>query len=338
MSTVLRIHKVKIAIAAAVVIAAASAIGLYLTKPYGVYADGTKVEEPYVVTADGKELFVVKDEKTAEQVIKAVMDEYSPEGAQINSITVDRKLSTKDKELKRGEEPPVVMTKKEAVDYVLKENGKEKPLFSVTINAEIGSVTGIEAGETYEDTEELYEDDTEVKTEGTNGSQIVTNNVISVNGNVLTTEVVDTAVVNESRPTIIYRGTKERPQFDAAAYGGQVLGDGNGATIANYALQFVGNPYVYGGTSLTNGADCSGFVYAVYQAFGIGIPRVGAEYAGKSVPLSEAKAGDILTYSGHYALYIGGGQVVHALNESAGICVSSMYLTGTPYACTRIVE
>lgn len=113
-------------------------------------------------------------------------------------------------------------------------------------------------------------------------------------------------------------------------------GSGTGASIASYALQFVGNPYVSGGTSLTNGADCSGFTQSVFKHFGISIPRTSGEQAGggKSVSLSEIQAGDIIYYGGHVAIYIGNGQIVHASTQKTGIKVSS-YLYRTPISVRR---
>ncbi len=101
---------------------------------------------------------------------------------------------------------------------------------------------------------------------------------------------------------------------------------GMGAKIARYALRFVGNPYVYGGTSLTHGADCSGFVMSVYRHFGISLPRTSGEqgrYGKNAGGLSNAKPGDLISYSGHIGIYIGNGQIVHASTEKTGIKVSN---------------
>lgn len=94
-----------------------------------------------------------------------------------------------------------------------------------------------------------------------------------------------------------------------------------GADIAQYACQFVGNPYVAGGTSLTNGADCSGFVQAVYKQYGYNLPRnsTAQRSAGREVSYEEAQPGDIICYAGHVAIYLGGGRIVHASTERTGI-------------------
>lgn len=99
-----------------------------------------------------------------------------------------------------------------------------------------------------------------------------------------------------------------------------------GRQIADYGLRFVGNPYVYGGTSLTNGADCSGFVMSVYQHFGISLPRTSGEQGrcGSAVDgIANAVPGDLIWYSGHIGIYIGNGQIVHASNAKDGIKFSS---------------
>ncbi len=114
--------------------------------------------------------------------------------------------------------------------------------------------------------------------------------------------------------------------------------------VVAYALQFVGNPYVYGGTSLTNGTDCSGFTLSVYANFGYSLNRVSGDQAsnGIAVSLDSLLPGDLLFYSnggsgiGHVALYIGNGQVVHASTPATGIKISD-YMYRTPIAARRII-
>lgn len=124
-------------------------------------------------------------------------------------------------------------------------------------------------------------------------------------------------------------GKKSQGSSSGGGGGGSysAAGSGLGASVANYALQFVGNPYVYGGTSLTNGTDCSGFTMGVYNNFGVSLPHSsGAQRScGYGVgSLAEAQAGDIICYSGHVGIYIGGGQIVHASTAKTGIKVSSV--------------
>lgn len=106
-----------------------------------------------------------------------------------------------------------------------------------------------------------------------------------------------------------------RAQEEAAAKGGI------GQEIVDFACQFIGNPYVWGGTSLTNGADCSGFVQSVFAHFGISLPRTTWELVNAGTPVSydQAIPGDIILYDGHVGIYMGNGQIVNAINSAQGI-------------------
>lgn len=96
----------------------------------------------------------------------------------------------------------------------------------------------------------------------------------------------------------------------------------SGQDVVNYASQFVGNPYVYGGSSLTNGCDCSYFTMACFGHFGISLPRTSyaQRSSGQAVSYANAKVGDIICYAGHVAIYMGNGKIVHAANKNSGIC------------------
>ena len=119
-------------------------------------------------------------------------------------------------------------------------------------------------------------------------------------------------------------------------------GSGTGAAIVAYAKQFLGNPYVYGGASLTNGTDCSGFTMSVYAHFGYGLSRSSYTQVnnGRAVSMSSLQSGDLLFYKyggstiSHVAIYIGGGQIIHASTEETGIIISGM---GSPCAARRII-
>lgn len=102
---------------------------------------------------------------------------------------------------------------------------------------------------------------------------------------------------------------------------------GSGSAVVSYASQFVGNPYVYGGTSLTNGCDCSGFVMSVYAHFGVSLPHSSSAMrsVGYGVSVSEMQAGDIVCYEGHVGIYTGNGTIVNALNSNSGIVYTNVY-------------
>ena len=111
-----------------------------------------------------------------------------------------------------------------------------------------------------------------------------------------------------------------------------------GQAVVDYACQFVGNPYVYGGSSLTNGTDCSGFVMSVYAQFGISLPHSSSALrsVGYGVSVDDMQPGDIICYSGHVAIYCGGNTIVHASNPSTGIKYTSPANYKTILAVRRI--
>ncbi len=120
--------------------------------------------------------------------------------------------------------------------------------------------------------------------------------------------------------------SSESESSDGGSSGGSSSGgSAKGQEIANFACQFVGNPYVPGGTSLTEGADCSGFTMAVYNNFGLSLPRSSYAQAGygREVSYSEAQPGDIIYYGGHVGIYIGNGLIVHASTQATGIKISN---------------
>lgn len=162
------------------------------------------------------------------------------------------------------------------------------------------------------------------------------------------TEVVGYEEVTYYDETLESEVTYEEPIYEEVtvpveedSYEEPTYSYGGGQYIVDYAMNFVGNPYVYGGTSLTNGADCSGFVQSVFANFGISLNRTAASQSsnGYAVDLSEIQPGDLLFYDnggyiGHVAIYAGNGVIVHASNPSSGITTSS-YSYRSPVCARR---
>ena len=161
--------------------------------------------------------------------------------------------------------------------------------------------------------------------------------------------VAEPVVQEQEVPVSAAEESVEAPVSEPAAQGSPATGSvevvpassGAGNAVVDYALQFVGNPYSYGGSSLTNGTDCSGFVMSVYKNFGVSLPhsssgdrKVGSEVGGG---LANAQPGDIVCYSGHVGIYIGDNKIVHASTESTGIKVSDADYK-TPITVRRVIN
>lgn len=194
-----------------------------------------------------------------------------------------------------------------------------KPFLDVNTVEVITSVKKIKYKTVYKETSKIVKGQFETKNKGENGSKEVTGTYTKVNGKTVTKDIQSETVLEEPVNAVKLKGTMVVSRTET----GRTY-RGSGQAVADYAMRFVGNPYSYGGTSLTNGADCSGFVLAVYEHFGL--PLVHDADAmrnyGVGVSLSEAVPGDLVCYYGHVGIYVGGGRVVHAYNYGYGICVT----------------
>ena len=168
------------------------------------------------------------------------------------------------------------------------------------------------------------------KPSGGNTTPSTGNTTTPSTGNVSTT-TPSTGNTGTATPTTGNTGTTTKPSTGSSSNTSKPGNASAGQKIANKGCEYIGNPYVYGGNSLTNGIDCSGFVQQIHAKFGISTPRnsTSLRYGGKAVAVSDMMPGDVVCYEGHVAIYIGGGQIVHASNSkpypAGGIKTSNAY-------------
>ena len=168
------------------------------------------------------------------------------------------------------------------------------------------------------------------KPTGGNTTPSTGNTTTPSTGNVSTT-TPSTGNTGTATPTTGNTGTTTKPSTGNSSNTSKPDNASAGQKIANKGCEYIGNPYVYGGNSLTNGIDCSGFVQQIHAKFGISTPRnsTSLRYGGKAVAVSDMMPGDVVCYEGHVAIYIGGGQIVHASNSkpypAGGIKTSNAY-------------
>lgn len=340
----------------AIVIAAGTLVVLNVTQPYAITADGDVVEEPWDVTINGETVCMAASEEEANQLIEDITNYYLTEDSDVKSVEVKEEISAQPTELKRGMETPVVDDMDETLEYIMTgveekvtyevkkgdtaweiadENNisvdeleewnedtdlddlhkgdvinlyETNPLVTVSSVEEITYTREIDYDTKYIKSSKLYIGETKVKTEGEKGEKTITAVVTKENGETVDKDIISSEVTKEPVKAVVYKGTKAR-----------------GSAVVDYARQFIGNPYVYGGASLTNGTDCSGFTMSVYAHFGYSLPH--NSYAqlncGKAVSYSEAQPGDLIIYPNHVALYAGGGMIIHASSPRTGITTGS---------------
>lgn len=297
-----------------------------------------KVEKASGDEYEAQSSSVVNVEEAVAQLSEGKVEYYvyrTEDGETLNSIAKKKAISAKKLVTLNFGEYDADETIKNGTYLVLY---GEIPYVEVTTVEEVTTTKSLDFKTVYKKTSSLKKGETKVKTKGVKGKKEVVSQITKVNGEKTNSKVVSSEVVKQPKDKVVLQGTKAFPTKSVTAKAGVTYDFAEGSEVVDYAKKFVGNPYVYGGTSLTNGADCSGFVYSIYKKFGVNLPRVGQIGVGKAVSLSNLKKGDILFYSGHVAMYAGNGQAVHAVNERMGIRVTSMYYTGSPYAARRIFD
>lgn len=357
---IIKDRKIKIAAAAGVSLAVivGSVFFLNVTKPYAVTPDGEKIDTAYNLVIDGEEVAMLASEEECNQVVEDIRSYYLTKNSTVENVEIAQEITVEEADLERGLKVahPEVDVEEKVVDYIMtgteeKETYTVKkgdtawaiadsneislkqlsawnddvdmeklaigdelalyemdPLVDVTTVETITYKKTIEHDVKYIKTSKLYEGETKVKKEGKDGEKLVTAKVTKENGETVDRDVLSSEVTKKPVTAVVYKGTKTK-----------------GESVVAYAMQFLGNPYVWGGSSLTGGADCSGFTMAVYAHFGYSLPHNSWAQmgCGREVSYSEAKPGDLIIYGNHVAIYAGGGMIVHAANSRQGITTGS---------------
>lgn len=296
------------------------------------------IEVKKVTAASGEEFEALSSrttevEEAIEQLSEGKVEYYvykTEEGDSLKSIAKDKDISAKKLVTLNFNEYDADETIKEGTYLVLY---GEVPYVEITTVEEITSTKAIPYKTTYKTTPSLNKGAQKVQTKGVKGKKEVVEKVTKVNGEETASEQISSEVIKKATNKVVLKGTGS-----VTAKAGKTFDFADGEEVVEYAKKFIGNPYRYGGTSLTNGADCSGFVYAIYKNFGVNLPRVGQSGVGKAVSYKNVKKGDILIYSGHVAIYAGNGKAIHAVNESLGIRITSVSYTGPVIGVRRIFE
>jgi len=303
---------------------------MFVTAPYGLTEDGKKVDEPYVIKAGTIELAVVESSTVAEQVMAQFQKEFLSDGAEVVSFETEPFLNIAQKDLGRASGPVTVLNQAEAVKALVNSCDGLNPLMTATLTEQLVQNKVVAYKSTQKSSSDLNVGTKKVQTKGVNGAIANTVSITKVNGQIIASTILKRTIVTKPVNEVILVGTKVARTYSYASTSyvstsSRAIAGTTGADVVAYAKRFLGNPYVYGGTSLTNGTDCSGFTMGVYAHFGVYLPH--SSYSqrsyGTAVSYSNARPGDLICYSGHVALYIGGGKIIHASTPSSGIIIGN---------------
>ena len=324
---------------------------------FTVIASADESEQPYVMTVDGQAVMLVESEEAGMNALEDAIQVFVPKGTTLTSVTYDEEIEF----VKADEYAPATVTLRAAaagdefsgleasLGGVKDEDGAEAvlkqalsgddPLLTVNMLVDKFKTKKIEQKVTFKYKKSMRIYDFKVKSKGKKGKKQVRYEWTVKNGEVLSKEKKESTVTKEAKNAVVYTGYKKASKkikwSEYEEYKDEIKEKfGNvslGENVVEYGKRFLGNPYKYGGKSLTHGIDCVQFIRAVYKKYGVDLPGNKKKFyqVGKKVSLSEARAGDIVYYGSHVALYMGNGKVIHA--QYKGISISNVHYRGISF-------
>lgn len=282
-----------------------------------------QVQQPYAITIDGKQIAMVENKTEAERVVRTLIEDYSAEGSEIESISLDKSLDMRQLMLWEGLGRNNVISEGEAVESI-KLSSEEENGMVVTVVGTTVTEEEYTPEPNYVKDEEMFVGDRVSEGKAVAGKQLVTRKITTENGETTSEEVTNKEITDEGSVQTIRIGVRGLPEGeDWKTYEGAPHFT-DGEDLVEYGKKFLGNPYVKGGVSLTNGCDCVGFVRAMYKYCGYNLPPTLGK-VGRRVSVSDIKPGDIVCYyRQHVALYLGNGKIIHAANPKKDICIGNL--------------
>ena len=323
---------IMIASAAMVLAVVTCILLLRLGTPIPRTSDGEATSEPYKMVVDGKEILLVKNRAEGIAALSDVVKDYTPKGMTTTRVDFDKRITFEKKEIKPFRKLTTVLNEEEAADQIRSLNEKKTPLFTATVTAEKSTNELVQPVVKFKYDEKLDLFDYKVEKSGIEGLKRVKYEYVTENGEVVSKGDKESIVLFDPHNAVVRTGYDEAPKklkwkdygkYQKAVedeYGDAIVG----GEMVDYGKKFLGNPYKWGGKSLTHGIDCVQFVRALYRKYGINLPGKRSAFAhiGRGVSLKNARPGDIVYYGNHVAMYIGNGKIIHA--QRKGISISNI--------------
>lgn len=278
---------------------------------------------PYAITAGDDVICYVEDKESASAAVKNAFSEMTETQGDILLVSAGDKMHIQRADTLDISDDEILSTNeatKKILESTKKETDKEESLLAVTVKKEVRTFM---PDTVYEKDETMLAGESKVVSEGKEGKEEVTVNVTMQNGTIEEEEDMESVVIEDGESPVVIKGVLGLPEGeDWTTYTGEPVAN-NGSVITTTGQKYIGKVrYRKGGTSLSTGVDCVGFVRAIYRLYGIDLPA-NLRKQGRHVSYSDARAGDIICYPKHYGIYIGGGKMVHA-TSGKGVSIGTV--------------